>query len=141
MDDPLYIDKRFSVPPYAIETSAIRASGPGGQSVNKTNSAVQLRCDLNAFHIPETYRRRINNFRDSRITQDGIIVIKAQTHRSQHRNLDDAIRRLKSLLQKAIYVEPPRKTTRPSRSSIRRAVKAQKRRSEIKSLRGQVKDW
>lgn len=141
MDDPLYIDKRFSVPAYAIETSAIRASGPGGQSVNKTNSAVQLRCDLNAFHIPESYRRRINNFRDSRITQDGIIVIKAQTHRSQHRNLDDALRRLKSLLKKAIYVEPPRKKTRPSRSSVRRAVKAQKRRSEIKSLRGQVKDW
>lgn len=141
MDDPLYIDKRFSVPPHAIETTAIRSSGPGGQSVNKTNSAIQLRCDLNSFHILETYRRRINRFRDSRITDDGVIVIKAQTHRSQSRNLDDAIRRLKSLLQKAIYVEPPRKKTRPSWSSQKRAVKAQKRRSEIKSLRGRVKDW
>lgn len=141
MDDPLYIDKRFSVPSYAIETTAIRASGPGGQSVNKTNSAIQLRCDLNSFHIPETYRRRINNFRDSRITQDGVVVIKAQNHRSQNRNLEDAVRRLKSLLKKAIYVEPPRKKTRPSYSAKKRGIKAQKRRSEIKSLRGQVKDW
>ncbi|WP_427450332.1 alternative ribosome rescue aminoacyl-tRNA hydrolase ArfB [Litorimonas sp. WD9-15] len=141
MDDPLYIDKRFSVPSYAIETSAIRSSGPGGQSVNKTNSAIQLRCDLNSFHIPETYRRRINNFRDSRITQDGVVVIKAQNHRSQNRNLEDAVRRLKSLLKKAIYVELPRKKTRPSWSSKKRSIKAAKRRSEIKSLRGRVKDW
>lgn len=141
MDDPLYIDKRFSVPPHAIETSAIRASGPGGQSVNKTNSAVQLRCDLNAFHIPETYRRRINGFRDSRITEAGVVVIKAQTHRSQSRNLEDALKRLQHLLRKAIYVDPPRRRTRPSYSSQRRAVKKAQRRSEIKGLRGKVRDW
>lgn len=141
MDKPLYIDKRFSVPPHAVETSAIRASGPGGQSVNKTNSAVQLRCDLNSFHINETYRRRISNFRDNRITDDLVVIVKAQNHRSQSRNLEDAIRRLQSLLRKAIYVDPPRLKTRPSYSSQKRAVKKQKRRSEIKSLRGKVKDW
>ena len=141
MDKTLYIDKRFSVPPHAVETSAIRASGPGGQSVNKTNSAVQLRCDLNAFHINETYRRRIASFRDKRITDDFVIIIKAQTHRSQARNLEDAIRRLQSLLRKAVYVDPPRIKTRPSHNSKKRAVKKQKRRSEIKGLRGKVKDW
>ena len=141
LDKPLYINKRFSIPPHAVETSAIRASGPGGQSVNKTNSAVQLRCDLNSFHINETYRRRIRQFRDSRITDDFVVVIKAQNHRSQARNLEDAIRRLQSLLQKAIYVDPPRIKSRPSYSSQKRAVKKQKRRSEIKSLRGKVKDW
>lgn len=141
MDKPLYINKRFSVPPHAVETSAIRASGPGGQSVNKTNSAVQLRCDLNAFHINESYRRRIRQFRDSRITDDFVVVIKAQNHRSQSRNLEDAIRRLQSLLQKAIHVDPPRIKSRPSYSSQKRAVKKAKRRSEIKGLRGKVKDW
>jgi len=133
MDKPLYIDKRFSVPPSAIETSAIRASGPGGQ--------FQLRCDLNSFHINETYRRRIAIFRDSRITDDFVVVIKAQTHRSQARNLEDAIRRLQSLLRKAVYVDPPRLKTRPSYSSQKRAVKKAKRRSEIKATRGKVRDW
>lgn len=141
MDKPLYIDKRLSVPPHAIETTAIRASGPGGQSVNKTNSAVQLRCDLNSFHISETYRRRIARFRDGRITEEGVIVIKAQNHRSQARNLEDAIRRLQSLLRKAIHVDPVRIKTRASYSSQQRAVKKSKRRSEIKGLRGKVKDW
>lgn len=141
MDQPLYIDKRFSIPPHAIETSAIRASGPGGQSVNKTNSAVQLRCNLNSFHINETYRKRISRFRDSRITVDFIVIIKAQNHRSQARNLEDAILRLQSLMRKAVYVDPPRLKSRPSYSSQKRAVKKQKRRSEIKGLRGKVKDW
>jgi len=141
MDEPLYIDKRFSVPPHAVEISAIRASGPGGQSVNKTNSAVQLRCDLNAFHIPDTYRQRISRFRDTRITVDGVVVVKAQNHRSQSRNLEDAILRLQSLLRKAIHVNPPRKKTRPSYSSKKRAIQKQQRRSQIKGLRGRVKDW
>lgn len=124
-----------------MQISAIRASGPGGQSVNKTNSAVQLRCDLNAFHINEGYRRRIRRFRDNRITDDFLIVIKAQNHRSQSRNLEDAIRRLQSLLRKAIHVDPPRIKSRPSYSSQKRAVKKAKRRSEIKGLRGKVRDW
>ena len=141
MDKPLYIDKRLSVPPHAIETSAIRASGPGGQSVNKTNSAVQLRCDLNAFHINETYRRRISRFRDNRITDDLVVIIKAQNHHSQARNLEDAMTRLQTLLRKAIYVDPPRVKTRPSYSSQKRAVKKAKRRSEIKATRGKVRDW
>ncbi len=141
MDKPLYIDKRLSIPPQAIETSAIRASGPGGQSVNKTNSAVQLRCDLNSFHIPETYRRRIARFRDGRIKEEGVVVIKAQNHRSQARNRDDALLRLQSLLRKAVYVDPIRIKTRASYSSQKRAVKKSKRRSEIKGLRGKIKDW
>ena len=119
----------------------IRASGPGGQSVNKTNSAVQLRCDLNAFHINEVYRKRIARFRDGRITDDFVVIIKAKTHRSQARNLEEALLRLKSLLQKAVYVDPPRIKSRPSYSSQKRAVKKQKRRSEIKGLRGKIRDW
>ena len=141
MDKPLYINRRFSVPPYAVEITAVRASGPGGQHVNKTNSAVQLRCDLNSFHIPESDRRRIRTFRDGRITADDVVIIKAQTHRSQSRNLDDALRRLQSLLRKAVHVDAPRLKTRPSYSSNRRAVKAQKERREVKRLRGKVRDF
>ena len=102
---------------------------------------MQLRCDLNAFHINETYRRRIARFRDSRITDDFVIIIKAQTHRSQARNLEEGLLRLQSLLRKAVYVDPPRIKSRPSYSSQKRAVKKQKRRSEIKAARGKIRDW
>jgi len=135
MDGPLHIKGSFSVPPHAIMFSAIRASGPGGQSVNKTSSAVQLRCDLNSFYIPDMYRQRIEKHHDSRITNDGVVVIKAQSHRVQGRNREDALKRLKVLLQDAIHVDPPRRKTRPTLGSRKRAAKKNKRRSEIKQMR------
>ena len=135
VNSPLNIKNRFAVPPHAITFTATRASGPGGQGVNTTDSAVQLRCDLNAFHIPHPFRARILSFNDSRILDSGEVLIRAESERSQHRNRRVAIDRLRDLLERASYRPPKRKRTRPSRSSIRRAVKSQKRRKDIKALR------
>ena len=141
MDD-LHIKNELHVPGHAMSVDAVKASGPGGQSVNKTNSAAQLRAYIDAFGWPEGLRDRVLAHSDSRISESQrAIVIHVSTHRSFHRNQDEARDRLAGLLRKAIYRRLPRKRTRPSHSAIRRSVKAQKRRSEIKSLRGPVTDW
>lgn len=141
MDD-LHIRNGLSVPGKAMSVDAVRASGPGGQSVNKTNSAAQLRAYVDAFGWPESLRDRVLGHSDSRISESQrAIVIHVDTHRSFHRNQDKARDRLAALLQKALHRDRPRRKTRPSRSSVRRAVKARKRRAEIKSLRGSVREW
>jgi len=141
MED-LHIRDGLFVPAHAMSVDAVKASGPGGQSVNKTNSAAQLRAYIDAFGWPEGFVARIFAHSDNRISQSQrAIVIQCDTHRSFHRNQDEACKRLVRLLQKALHRDKPRRKTRPSYSSMRRAVKAQKRRSEIKSLRGAVKDW
>ena len=133
--EPLRVNAKLTIPAHALSFTAIRASGPGGQGVNTTSSAVQLRCDLNSFHIPHGLRERILAHRDRRILASGEILIEASEHRSQARNREAARERLAALLQKALYRRPRRRPTRPSRSSVRRAVRAQKRRKEIKRLR------
>lgn len=141
MDD-LHIRNGLSVPAQALSVDAVKASGPGGQSVNKTNSAAQLRAYIDAFGWPSGFVERVLAHSDSRISQSQrAIVIQCDTHRSFHRNQDEARDRLAGLLRKALHRDKPRRMTQPSYSSTRRAVKAQKRRSEIKSLRGSVKDW
>ena len=135
MNAPLNIKNRFTVPPHDITFTATRASGPGGQGVNTSDSAVQLRCDLNAFHIPHPFRSRILAFNDSRILESGEMLIRAEGERSQHRNRAAAVDKLRDLLERASYRPPKRKRTRPSRSSVRKAIRADKRRKEIKRLR------
>ena len=122
-----------------IEFSAIRASGPGGQHVNKTSSAIQLRFDVNASSLLEGQKQRILEFRDSRISDSGVIVIKAQNHRSQDRNRAEALDRLKDIIDKALKPKPIRRATRPSQGAVRRRLKAKTIRSEVKSLRGKVR--
>jgi ribosome-associated protein len=122
-----------------IEFSAIRASGPGGQHVNKISSAIQLRFDVNASSLLEGQKQRILEFRDSRISDSGVIVIKAQNHRSQERNKSDALDRLKDILAKALKPKVVRRPTRPSQGAVRRRLKAKTIRSEVKSLRGKVR--
>lgn len=141
MDD-LHIRHDLFVPSKAMSVDAVRASGPGGQSVNKTNSAAQLRAYVDAFGWPDGLRDRVLDYSDNRISESQrAIIIHCDTHRSFHRNLDEARDRLSGLLKQALHRKKPRKRTRPSRSAVRRAVKAQKRRSEIKALRGPVRDW
>ncbi len=141
MSTDLHIKNDLFVPDRAISVDAVKGSGPGGQSVNKTNSTAQLHAFIDAFGWPDALRDRVLAHNDSRISEaQRAVVISVSTHRSFHRNRDEAMDRLAQLLRKALHRRKPRKRTRPSRSSIRKAVKAQKRRSEIKALRGPV-EW
>jgi len=139
MSDALQISPRLSIPMREIELSAIRASGPGGQHVNKTSSAIQLR-----FYIPMSEalsreeKSRLFAYSDNHISENGVVIIKAQNHRSQARNQEEALKRFKDLLKAAFKKEKKRKPTRPTRGSVRRRIKAKKIRGEKKALRGKV---
>ena len=126
------------IPEHEIEFSAIRAQGAGGQHVNKTSSAVQLRFDVRRSHLPVEIKQQILGISDQRISSQGVIVIKAQTHRSQEKNRQEALARLKSLLDKALLRKKPRRPTRPSRSSVKKRLESKQQRGKVKNLRGRV---
>lgn len=121
-----------------LEFMAIRAQGSGGQNVNKVSSAIHLRFDIRASSLPDFYKERLLAYRDARISKDGVVVIKAQQHRTQDKNREDAIARLVQLIRDATVVEKPRRPTRPTRASQKRRVDSKTLRGKIKSLRGRV---
>ena len=119
-----------------LEESFVRASGPGGQNVNKLASAVQLRFDArHSPSLPEGVRERLERLAGSRLTRDGVIVITAQRHRTQERNRQDALDRLIELIRNATFVPKPRRPTRPTKGSRERRLEGKKRRGVIKGLR------
>jgi len=123
-----------------VDISAIRAQGSGGQNVNKVSSAIHLRFDIPASSLPEDVKERLLALRDKRITADGVLIIKAQGHRTQDMNRLDAYARLQDIVQSVALPPKPRRATRPTRASKERRLQDKSQRSSIKESRGKTLD-
>ena len=127
-----------TIAPAEVEFSAVRAQGPGGQNVNKVSSAVHLRFDVEKSSLPEMWKRALLATPDHRITKEGVIVIKAQVHRSQDLNRADALARLRAFIEQRTTPQRRRVATRPTLGSQRRRLEGKVQRGEVKKLRGKV---
>ena len=130
--------RRFPVDDREVEFSAIRAQGAGGQNVNKVSSAVHLRFDIAASSLPDEIKERLLCLSDSRITQEGVLVLKAQQHRTQEMNRSDALARLQQVIDGVSNPPKPRRATKPTYGSRQRRLESKSQRSSTKALRGKV---
>jgi ribosome-associated protein len=134
----LTISNTVQLAEWEIELNAIRAMGNGGQNVQKVSSAIHLRFDINRSSLPDFYKERLLALNDSRITKEGVVVIKAQIFRTQEKNRIDALERLKELILSAIVVQKARRNTKPTRSSQLKRIESKKKLGQKKSLRGRM---
>ena len=134
----LDISNTITLAEWEIELNAIRSQGNGGQRVNKVATAIHLRFDIKRSSLPTVYKERLLKLHDSRITAEGMIIIKAQSFRTQDQNKDDALNRLKEIILAAMVVQKKRRATKPTRNSQKRRVDNKKRKGQTKSLRSKV---
>jgi ribosome-associated protein len=135
----LKISNQVHIPLAEVQFQAIRAQGAGGQNVNKVSSAVHLRFDIGESSLPDTYKEGLRKLSDQRITDDGVIVIKAQRFRSQDKNREDALSRLADLVRAAGTTRKVRRPTKPSRNSQKKRMDSKTKHGQLKSQRGRVK--
>jgi len=131
----LPISSSVSIPDHEIEIHAIRSQGAGGQNVNKVSTAIHLQFDIRASSLPPFYKEELLKLRDHRISADGVITIKAQQHRTQERNREDALERLRLLIQSVAIPRKKRRPTKPTKGSQNRRIEGKKRQGRVKALR------